>query len=187
MNKYQKGWQTRRRKQQEAKRKALIKRLTHALWLILILCFWLFGVIGGALDAKTAQEASTSTSTPFELPSASTTPPTTTPYKVKQAGEKPLRARVLELTRAAGIPDSHIETLLKCENRPWDPHAYYVNQGGTYAGTVDRGLFMINDYFHPQLSNEAAFDPIENTKYAVYLWKKTNSFVLWSCGKKHGI
>ena len=183
MNKYQRGWKTRRKNLRQYNNKQFKRRLLIWLTYIAMVSVIVFGIAGGVLSAKDTN-ITENNATPQIEPIAENIVEIEI---VPPAPVKTLRDVVLELTRDAGIEDWKIETLLKCENINWDPNAYYVNKSGSYEHTVDRGLFMINDHFHPKLSNEQAFDPIENTKYAIHLYQKTNSFQLWSCGKKFNI
>lgn len=47
--------------------------------------------------------------------------------------------------------------LAKCENRTLDTKAIN-DKGNTPAGSIDRGIFQINDFWHSEVSNECAYD-----------------------------
>jgi len=53
-------------------------------------------------------------------------------------------------------PD-YLIRLARCENDNFDPKRTNV-LGNTPAHSVDRGIFMINDYWHAEVSDECAFD-----------------------------
>jgi hypothetical protein len=91
-----------------------------------------------------------------------------------------MMAYVIYEANKAGIDSKKVVRLLKeCENKKLDPNAYYVNKGGT---TVDRGLFMINDYWHPEVSNECAWDWECSTKEFIRIYKK-RGWGEWTCGR----
>ena len=48
----------------------------------------------------------------------------------------------------------------KCESN-LNPKAININS----TGTKDRGLFQINDYWHKEVTDEQAFDPIFSTRF----------------------
>lgn len=68
-----------------------------------------------------------------------------------------------------------------CENRTWDPEAKYNN-----GGSVDRGLFMINDYYHSEVSNACAYNYECSLKEFVRIYRE-KSFREWTCGIKLGL
>jgi hypothetical protein len=47
-----------------------------------------------------------------------------------------------------------------------DPQNNYLNPGGSAPGSIDRGLYMINDYWHPTISDTCAYDWRCNLKEA---------------------
>ena len=56
--------------------------------------------------------------------------------------------------------------LAKCENRTLDPEAIN-DKGNTPIGSVDRGIFQINDYWHSEISDECAFSVKCSTEFAI--------------------
>lgn len=56
----------------------------------------------------------------------------------------------------------YLVRLARCESR-LDPHA--INNNMEYG--VDRGLFQINSRYHPEVSNECAFDVTCSTKWTM--------------------
>jgi len=73
------------------------------------------------------------------------------------------------------------------ENRMLDPKA--VNDNTSWGGIgIDRGIFQINDFYHPSVSDECAFDYKCNIRYAKRMFDNDHgSFIRWSCGKHYGI
>ncbi|MCX6705353.1 MAG: hypothetical protein NT162_03405 [Candidatus Woesebacteria bacterium] len=72
------------------------------------------------------------------------------------------------------------------ENRMLNPRA--VNDNSSWGGTgKDRGIFQINDQFHP-ISDECAFDYKCNINYAHRMYLNDNkTFIRWTCGKFYKI
>jgi len=58
------------------------------------------------------------------------------------------------------------------------PNATNVNKNGS----IDRGIFQVNDKFHPKLTNDLAFSFKENIDYAIKLMKRSG-FTPWSAFK----
>ncbi len=65
-----------------------------------------------------------------------------------------------------------------------DARATHENDesSGDFAGSVDRGLWQINDKAHPEVTDEMAFNPIQATKEAVRI-KGQGDFTAWSAYK----
>lgn len=57
----------------------------------------------------------------------------------------------------------------KCESN-LNPKAVHVNQNGS----KDRGVFQINEKYHPEVSEEQAFDPIFSTRFFCKAFKNGN-------------
>jgi len=73
----------------------------------------------------------------------------------------------------------------KCggENPRLNPKAVNVNRDGSR----DRGIFQINDKYHP-LTDEQAFDWKTNTDYAFRMFENDNrTFIRWTAGRCMGI
>jgi hypothetical protein len=95
----------------------------------------------------------------------------------------PNKRFVLVETYKAGIDPEKIERLIgECENRNWDTEAKHLNKDGT----LDRGLWMINDYHHKEVSNSCAFNLECSTKEAIKIIKE-KGLKEWSCAKLLGI
>jgi len=67
----------------------------------------------------------------------------------------------------------------KCENPKLDPKAIKINTDGS----KDRGLFQINNKWHPEVSDEKAFDPIFSTRFFCKAFKEGH-LDWWSATKK---
>lgn len=77
--------------------------------------------------------------------------------------------------------------LLSCENHALNPKA--VNGwNNTPAGSLDKGLFQINNHWQ-KIDNDAfLFDYKVNTQLAYNIFSRDGySFKLWTCGRKLGI
>jgi hypothetical protein len=61
------------------------------------------------------------------------------------------------------------------------PGAFHENlsENGTVL-SVDRGLFQINDFWHPSLSDEDAYKPIPNAAYAYDLSNRGEFWSHWA-------
>lgn len=66
----------------------------------------------------------------------------------------------------------------KCESG-LDPAAKNVNA----ADSIDRGLFQINNKYHPEITDEMAFDVIESTKFFCKSFKEGH-LDWWSASQK---
>jgi len=94
-----------------------------------------------------------------------------------------LREEVTMMLREAGID---VEAALKiADYESWfREDNFHVNTKGLYAGTIDRGLWMLSDYFYANVSDECAYDGICATIQAIRIMK-TRDFNEWTCYKKH--
>ena len=68
-----------------------------------------------------------------------------------------------------------LSKIIDCESK-WNPNALGVNK----SGSVDRGIFQINNRFHPKLTNEQAFDFKKNIDYGIKLYK-AQGVNPWTC------
>lgn len=71
-----------------------------------------------------------------------------------------------------------------CENPDWDIDARYINKPttGCPRGSVDRGLFMINDCYHAEVSNACAYDYECALPEFIRIYR-ARGFGEWTCGK----
>ena len=89
----------------------------------------------------------------------------------------PMREWVLETVKQAGINPVEAEKIIQCESG-WNDQATNVNTGGS----IDRGLFQINNKYHPSVSNACAFDYRCNTEEAIKIYK-ASAWNAWACAK----
>jgi len=73
-------------------------------------------------------------------------------------------------------PDLAVK-VAKCESN-LSPTAVNMNRDGSQ----DRGLFQINDKFHPEVSNQEAFDIVLSTRFFCKAFKAGN-LSWWNCTK----
>lgn len=84
---------------------------------------------------------------------------------------------VLNRVKEAGLDPDYVDKLIgSCENKTWDEKA--ESQWG------DRGIFQINRRWHPQVSDECAFDYKCNTREAIKIRKAWGNWHAWSCHKR---
>lgn len=62
----------------------------------------------------------------------------------------------------------------------FDPATVHINVGGTKPGSRDRGLWAINDEWHPEVSDECAFDPACSTDEAWRLSAQGTGWTAWN-------
>ena len=84
--------------------------------------------------------------------------------------------QVLDLVEEAGLNSEYAEKIIYCESR-WEKDAIHRNRG-----SVDRGIWQINSYFHPEVSESCAFSPLCATKEAIRI-VKTKGWSEWVCSK----
>lgn len=94
---------------------------------------------------------------------------------VTQATPSPIPATVEQQIRSIAKEmnfkwDSYLVRLAKCESS-LNPKAYN-NQNNNPKTSTDRGLFMISDYWHKEISDKCAYDITCSTKFAINLINK---------------
>ncbi len=88
------------------------------------------------------------------------------------------------VTSVFGIHSNKAFKLLSCENRPLDPRAKNVNK----SGSIDRGLFQINNKWQEVDNKRFLYDPLINTQMAWRIYEDSGyNFKMWTCGKKLNI
>lgn len=65
-----------------------------------------------------------------------------------------------------------------CESG-FDAHNWN-DKGNTPAGSVDRGLWMLNDFWHKEVSNAKAYDPVQATGAAFHISGGFVNFSQWA-------
>ena len=73
---------------------------------------------------------------------------------------------VLIMVKDAGLDVELVKRLIQHESH-WKPD----NSNPNKDGTLDRGLWMINDYWHPEVSDECAYDWFCSTREAIRIQK----------------
>lgn len=69
-------------------------------------------------------------------------------------------------------------SIIECESN-WRPEARYINKN---AKSVDRGLWMLNDVYHKEVSNACAYNWECATREAIRIIKE-QGFKPWVCSK----
>ena len=70
--------------------------------------------------------------------------------------------------------------IVECESK-FNPNALFC---GNDNGSCDRGLWQINDYWHPNVSNAEAYNWELATDYAWKISKYGTDFSPWVCSRK---
>ena len=83
---------------------------------------------------------------------------------------------VRNLLKDYGIDLVKAEKIIYCESR-WNPQAINYNKG-----SVDYGLWQINNFYHPEVSKDCALDAGCSTMEAIRIIK-TKGFGEWSCNR----
>lgn len=85
---------------------------------------------------------------------------------------------VKSLLKDYGIDVEYATKLIQCESS-WNPKAFHYNR----SGSIDRGLFQINNVYHPEVSKDCSYDSACSTIEAIRIIK-TKGFQEWSCVSK---
>ena len=89
-----------------------------------------------------------------------------------------LRQEIVQYIRCKDWPDEEALAIAKCESG-LKVDAINLNKGHS----LDRGIFQINQKFHPEVTNECAFNAKCNIDAAYNIWKKNGNFNQWVCKK----
>ena len=66
----------------------------------------------------------------------------------------------------------------------YDETIQHVNEGGTAPGSIDRGLLAFNSKWHPEVSDECAYDGVCAIKEGVRVYREQgNSWAAWNTYK----
>jgi len=90
-----------------------------------------------------------------------------------------------EVTKAGLDPYEAYILITTCENPTWNPDKHVVNNDKYHS--IDRGIFMINSYWHKEVSNLCAYDYKCNTREAIRIRLQDGNWHQWTCAKKIGI
>jgi len=86
------------------------------------------------------------------------------------ADKKKLNEQIIrKIAREQGIDEELAVRVAKCESS-LDEKAKHTNADGS----IDRGLFQINNKAHPEVSDEVAFNPIMATEFFCKAFKSGN-------------
>lgn len=103
-------------------------------------------------------------------------------YAVKRAEKNPGRKEVIRRIRVVankfGIDEDLAIKVAHCESS-LNPLAVRRNP----AGSIDRGLYQWNDYYHPEVSNKEAFN-IEHSTY-LFCQAVASDNLRWWYSSKH--
>ena len=80
------------------------------------------------------------------------------------------------MLRRAEIDVEYAHKIIFCESR-WDKDTFHINKG-----SIDRGLWQINSFFHSEVSKDCSYDPVCATKEAIRIIK-THGWDEWVCNK----
>ena len=89
------------------------------------------------------------------------------------------REWVLNEVEKAGIDKYKVYNLITCESE-WETQAHYVNYDEHRS--VDRGLWMLNSYWHSEVSPICAYEYQCATREAIRIIQE-RGFGEWTCGK----
>jgi hypothetical protein len=87
-----------------------------------------------------------------------------------KTGEELMEQIIRWVAKEEGVDPELAVRVARCENPKLDPKAVNINKDGSR----DRGLFQINDKWHPQVADEQAFDPVFSTCYFCKAVKEGN-------------
>lgn len=84
---------------------------------------------------------------------------------------------IKEIAQKEGVDADLAIKVAKCESG-LKPKAVHINQ----EGSKDRGLYQINDKYHPEVTDEQAFDPVFSIKFFCTAYKAGN-LSWWNASK----
>lgn len=169
-NKTYRGKLTQRRKQTR----------TKLAFVLLIIIMPIFGMIYERyINVQPVEEPELSVQI-TETPTS--TEVTMVPLQSKNLQAMPIEAEIRAIADELNFqwPDFLVK-LAQCESR-LDPEASN-SKGNTPAGSTDRGVFQINNYWHKNISDECAYSVRCSTEYTIKLINEGKQH-LWTCNKK---
>jgi hypothetical protein len=82
--------------------------------------------------------------------------------RVKTQTEEEVMEQIIRwVAKEEGVDPDLAVRVARCENSRLDPKAVNINKDGSR----DRGLFQINSKWHPEVTDEQAFDPVFSTRF----------------------
>ena len=107
-------------------------------------------------------------------------PPATPPVSIDTPADVPVSTETIpklitRICKEQGIEPELGLAVAECENLRWpgdffDPKRTLINS----PRSIDRGVFMINNFYHPQVTDDQAFDPEFATKWFCQMVKGGN-------------
>ncbi len=88
-------------------------------------------------------------------------------------------AQILSDAQAAGFSGSGLNTIAAISEAESSGHTQ-AQQWGPWQNGVDRGIVQINSYYHPEVSNSQAFDPMQAFAAAFKISSGGTNFTPWS-------
>lgn len=88
-------------------------------------------------------------------------------------------AQILSDAQSAGFSGSGLNTIAAIAEAESSGHTQ-AQQWGPWQNGVDRGIVQINSYYHPEVSNAQAFDPMQAFKAAYNISAGGTNFTPWS-------
>lgn len=70
--------------------------------------------------------------------------------------------------------------IAKAENVAFDVNLKYINEGGSAPGSADRGIFQINSFWHNEVTDACAFDPVCNILAAYKISNGGKDWTQWA-------
>lgn len=102
------------------------------------------------------------------------------PKKATELGAEKTAQEIIKLVaKEEGIDPDLAIRVARCENAKFDPYAINTNMDGSR----DRGIFQINDKWHPHVTDEQAFDPWFSARFFAKAVKDGNIH-WWKASKK---
>jgi len=93
----------------------------------------------------------------------------TTQSTSQAAGDKSIEAQIRAAATAAGIDPDLAVAVAKCESS-LNPQAVNINADGS----TDRGLYQINNKYHPEVTDAQAFNPTFSINFFISAFKAGN-------------
>jgi hypothetical protein len=124
-------------------------------------CFGFLGgtIIGGSAGALVDNNPTTAFLAGYTGSSVIENLVTPTVFKTK--ANQTIEEIIKMVATEEGIDPSLALRVAKCENQELNSKAKNINTDGS----IDRGIYQINDKWHKEVSDEQAFDPYFSTKF----------------------
>jgi hypothetical protein len=90
------------------------------------------------------------------------------------------RAQITDLVRTYGCPEYAVTTAVAVALAESGGDSRATNAAGNTPPSTDRGLWQINSYWHPEVSDDCAFDPWCATSHAAEISRYWTDFSPWS-------